>query len=174
MPHTPKGAHHILLIELLQVINGSSEYLLGGLFLQKGGFGENFVGIGVVFWKNYLWEKGGGFGGIGQNWLFECFVAISLPIFGVSDPKSEQKLGDCFFCRIFWRYCCRSSEFGDWWDENWGYWDMRKMGFLNIAICYPEFGVTNRGVLRGKMYQIAYKNWDVFVTSLLPDSQQTP
>ena len=51
---------------------------------------------------------------------------------------------------------------------------MEKMGFLNIAICYPKFGVTNRGVLRGKMYQIAYKNWDVFVTSLLPDSQQTP
>ncbi|MBR1520828.1 MAG: hypothetical protein IJ635_06295 [Bacteroidaceae bacterium] len=161
------------MIELLQVINGLGGFLWGGDFVKSWFWGK-FCGDWGCFAEKLSWGERGWIWGNWSKLDFGCFVAISLPIFGVSDPKSEQNSGVCFFCCIFWCYCCHWNEFGDWWDETWGHWDMRKMGFLNIAVCYPNFGVTNRGVLRGKMYQIAYKNWDVFVTSLLPDSQQTP
>ena len=50
--------------------------------MLKVGFGENFVGIGGVLWKNYLGEKGGGFGGIGQNWILDVLLLFRYPFSG--------------------------------------------------------------------------------------------
>ncbi|MBQ9666980.1 MAG: hypothetical protein IJV33_10990 [Bacteroidaceae bacterium] len=59
---------------------------LGGFFwewiLLKVGFGENFVGIGGVLWKNYLGEKGGEFEGIGQYRILNVLLLFRYPFSG--------------------------------------------------------------------------------------------
>ncbi|MBR1519747.1 MAG: hypothetical protein IJ635_00740 [Bacteroidaceae bacterium] len=62
-------------------MDGLGEFLSGGDFAKRW-FGGKFCGDWGVLRKNYLGERGGGFGGIGQYWILDVLLLFRYPFSG--------------------------------------------------------------------------------------------